>query len=29
MIEIELSQPQEVSELLSAAQYQELVAQEG
>jgi glycine cleavage system H protein len=29
MIEIELSSPQEVSELLSAAQYQELVAQEG
>ena len=29
MIEIELSQPQEVSDLLSAAQYQELVAQEG
>src|SRR5712672_2384653 len=29
MIEIELSQPQEVTELLSAAQYQELVAQEG
>jgi glycine cleavage system H protein len=29
MIEIELSQPQELSELLSAAQYQELVAQEG
>ena len=29
MIEIELSSPQEVSELLPAAQYQELVAQEG
>ena len=29
MIEIELTSPQEVSELLSAAQYQELVAQEG
>ncbi|TMB28159.1 MAG: glycine cleavage system protein GcvH [Deltaproteobacteria bacterium] len=29
MIEVELSSPQEVSELLSAAQYQELVAQEG
>jgi glycine cleavage system H protein len=29
MIEIELSSPQQVSELLSAAQYQELVAQEG
>ena len=29
MIEIELSQPQELSELLSAAQYQELVAQQG
>jgi len=29
MIEVELSSPQEVSELRSAAQYQELVAQEG
>jgi glycine cleavage system H protein len=29
MIEVELSSPQEVSELLSAAQYQELVAKEG
>ena len=29
MIEVELTSPQEVSELLSAAQYQELVAQEG
>jgi len=29
MIEVELSSPQEVSGLLSAAQYQELVAQEG
>jgi len=29
MIEVELASPQEVSELLSAAQYQELVAQEG
>jgi len=29
MIEVELTSPQETSELLSAAQYQELVAQEG
>jgi len=29
MIEVELTSPEETSELLSAAQYQELVAQEG
>jgi glycine cleavage system H protein len=29
MVEVELTSPQEVPELLSAAQYQELVAQEG